>query len=73
MTLITMPVQTEQTYRTNAEMEYALYHLMYQFRQMNYKYGLMVSEQIDTWYADRNKKLNEYEYRVISLANTIRL
>lgn len=39
--------------KTNDEMEHALYHLMYQFRQINSKYGLMIKGEIKDLYNRR--------------------
>lgn len=39
--------------KTNEEMEHALYHLMYQFRQINSKYGLMVGKEIKELYDEK--------------------
>lgn len=44
----------ETTQRKTAEMEEALLYLMYQFRQINEKYGLIINEEIDKQYEQKN-------------------
>jgi len=39
------------------DVEDALYHLMYQFRQINQKYGLIVKEEIRNLYKEKKHAL----------------
>ena len=53
--------------KTHKEMENALDHLMVQFRQIETKYGLMVSEEINQLYAHQSKLINKshnYTYQM---------
>jgi len=53
--IIMMALQTERKVieNTNQKIEDALNHLMIQFRQIEEKYGLMVSKEIDEKYHRR--------------------
>jgi len=42
-----------QSTKNMEDVEQALYHLMYQFRQINHKYGLMVKEEIRNLYIEK--------------------
>lgn len=49
-------INMKQVAKTNEEIQHAFYHLMYQFRQINSKYGLMIGEEIEELY-DQKKEL----------------
>lgn len=51
----------------NDKIEHAFQHLMYQFRQINNKYGIMVSEQIDKLYEDRMGKMDECKNFIVQM------
>lgn len=57
--------------RTKEETEQALFHLMYQFRQMNRKYGLMVTEEINSLYQQSNTRLESSRGRMEQLENKL--
>jgi glutamate dehydrogenase/leucine dehydrogenase len=40
------------------EMEQALFHLMYQFRQIDQKYDLMMKEELQTLYQKRAQSIH---------------
>lgn len=58
---------TVVTQRNKEEVEEALFHLMYQFRQINQKYGLMVKEEIKTLYQERNDCIIDSQEKVKNL------
>lgn len=43
--------------------EEAFHHLMFQFRHIDYKYGLMVKGEINSLYDQREKSICKYEER----------
>lgn len=58
-------------YKTKEETEQALFHLMYQFRQMNRKYGLMVTEEINLLYKQSNGRLETTRWGMEQLKNKL--
>lgn len=44
--------------------EEAFHKLMYQFRHIDYKYGLMVNGEINSLYDQRKQSICKYEERV---------
>lgn len=65
MSLLSSKNRRKVTYRTNEEIELAFLHLIEQFRQIDDKYGLMVSEHINDLYVHKRDNMLDY-YSVIT-------
>lgn len=65
MSLLSSKNRRKVTYRTNEEIELAFLHLIEQFRQIDDKYGLIVSEHINDLYVHKRDNMLDY-YSVIT-------
>lgn len=65
MSLLSSKNRRKVTYRTNEEIELAFLHLIEQFRQIDDKYGLMVSEHINDLYVHKRDNMLDY-YSVLT-------
>ena len=52
------------SHRKKEEVEAALVHLMYQFRQIDQKYGLMVTEEITSLFQERNNCITDSQEKM---------
>src|SRR5690625_1000220 len=57
--LQSLPYTTKTKYRTNQDIELAFNHLMVQFRQIDEKYGLMVSKEVNNLFDDCRYLINQ--------------
>lgn len=65
MSLLSSKNRRKVTFRTNEEIELAFLHLIEQFRQIDDKYGLIVSEHINDLYVHKRDNMLDY-YSVIT-------
>lgn len=65
MSLLSSKNRRKVTYRTNEEIELAFLHLIEQFRQIDDKYGLIVSEHINDLYVHKRDNMLDY-YSVLT-------